>query len=210
MAEILGLTLPLLLLLAGTVTMLAEAVIPGGQFVVVGVGMFLAGLVGVLAGGPFSSIVVLTVMTIAFALFAYAAFREMDLYNGPDRGQTSDSDDLTGETAIVTERVTNQGGSVELMQGGGFDPNYRARSTYGEIEEGEKVIVTDPGGGSIVQVEPLDVIQQDSIDRELARGRETDANDPADATPSTDGGDFGTTSASDDDQYDRETESEHT
>jgi membrane protein implicated in regulation of membrane protease activity len=177
---LLGLGLPLLLLLAGTVMMLAEAVIPGAQFVVVGVALFFSGLVGVLLGGPFSSVVALTLMTIAFGVFAYFAFREMDLYNGPDRGKTSDSDDLSGETAVVTERITSTGGAVRLASGGGFDPNYRARSEHGDIEEGEEVIVTDPGGGSVLTVMSMDAVRQDSIDRELARGRSDESGERTD------------------------------
>lgn len=169
---LLGLGLPLLLLLAGTAMMLAEAVIPGAQFVVVGVALFFSGLVGVLLGGPFSSVIALTLMTVAFGTFAFFAFREMDLYNGPDHGKTSDSDDLSGETAIVTEKITSTGGAVRLAEGGGFDPNYRARSEHGDIEEGTEVIVTDPGGGNVLTVMALDAVRQDSIDRELARGRE--------------------------------------
>jgi membrane protein implicated in regulation of membrane protease activity len=183
---LLGLGLPLLLVLAGAGLMLAEAVIPGAQFVVVGVALFLAGLVGILLGGAFTSVVALTLMTVAFGVFAYFAFREMDLYNGPDRGQTTDSDDLSGVTAIVTEKITARGGAVRLSEGGGFDPNYRARSEHGDIEEGTEVIVTDPGGGNVLTVESLDVVREDSIDRELARGREQaaaaadDEDEPAD------------------------------
>jgi membrane protein implicated in regulation of membrane protease activity len=182
---LLGLGLPLLLLLAGTVLMLAEAVIPGAQFVVVGVALFLSGLVGVLLGGPFSSIVALTLMTIAFGVFAYFAFREMDLYNGPDYGKTSDSDDLSGATAVVTETITSTGGAVRLATGGGFDPNYRARSEHGDIEEGEEVIVTDPGGGNVLTVMAVDAVREDSIDRQLARGRrqESSADGEPEANP---------------------------
>ncbi|WP_227131600.1 NfeD family protein [Halorubellus salinus] len=169
---LLGLGLPLLLVLAGAGLMLAEAVIPGAQFVVVGVALFLAGLVGILLGGAFTSVVALTLMTVAFGVFAYFAFREMDLYNGPDRGQTTDSDDLSGVTAVVTEKITARGGAIRLSEGGGFDPNYRARSEHGDIEEGTEVIVTDPGGGNVLTVESMDVVREDSIDRELARGRE--------------------------------------
>jgi len=184
--------LPLLLLLAGTVMMLAEAVIPGAQFVVVGVALFFSGLVGVLLGGPFSSIVALTLMTVAFGVFAYFAFREMDLYNGPNRGKTSDSDDLSGEIAVVTETITATGGAVRLTSGGGFDPNYRARSEHGEIEEGEEVIVTDPGGGNVLTVMSMDAVREDSIDRELARGRDAESGERA----ADSGRDAGATDAS--------------
>jgi membrane protein implicated in regulation of membrane protease activity len=180
MAELLGVGLPLLLVLAGAALMLAEAVIPGAQFVVVGVALFLAGLVGVVLGGAFSSVIALGLMTVAFGAFAYFAFREMDLYNGPDRGQTTDSDDLSGTTAVVTERITSRGGVVRLLEGGGFDPNYRARSEHGDIEEGEEVIVTDPGGGNVLTVSSLNTIEEDSIDRELARERARPSDDDDD------------------------------
>lgn len=228
MAEpVLGVGLPLLLLLAGTGMMIAEAFIPGAQFVVVGVALFLAGLVGVLVGGWFASIVALTVMTIAFGVFAYFAFREMDLYNGPDRGMTSDSDDLSGARAIVTERVTARGGSVRLTEGGGFDPNYRARSLDGEIPEGEEVFVTDPGGGNVLTVQAMDAIKEDAIDRELARGRAAEEasstdNDASatddgsvstdaaatgdDATESTEESGTGDAESADDDEAETETE----
>jgi len=180
MVDPLGVGLPLLLVLAGTALMLAEAVIPGAQFVVVGVALFLSGVVGIMLGGAFTSVVALALMTVVFGAFAYFAFREMDLYNGPDRGRTSDSDDLSGTTAVVTETITSRGGAVRLLEGGGFDPNYRARSRHGDIEEGEEVIVTDPGGGNVLTVASLDTVRQDSIDRELARGRgENAASDDA-------------------------------
>jgi Membrane protein implicated in regulation of membrane protease activity len=162
--------------------MLAEAVIPGAQFVVVGVALFLSGLVGVLVGGVFASLVALSFMTVAFGVFAYFAFREMDLYNGPDRGKTSDSDDLSGVTGVVTERVTARGGTVRLDEGGGFDPNFQAESRHGDIEEGEEVIVTDPGGGNVLTVERLNVVEQDSIDRELARGRTESSDEPVESS----------------------------
>jgi membrane protein implicated in regulation of membrane protease activity len=220
---LLGLGLPLLLLLAGTAMMLAEAVIPGAQFVVVGVALFFSGLVGVLLGGPFSSVIALTLMTVAFGTFAFFAFREMDLYNGPDHGKTSDSDDLSGETAIVTEKITATGGAVRLAEGGGFDPNYRARSEHGDIEEGEEVIVTDPGGGNVLTVMSMDAVRQDSIDRELARGRDQAAagdetsgdvdastggssGTSADEVGSTDGSP--TESTRDDEESESETETE--
>ena len=185
---LLGLGLPLLLVLAGAGLMLAEAVIPGAQFVVVGVALFLSGLVGILLGGAFTSVVALSLMTIAFGVFAY---------NGPDRGQTSDSDDLSGETAVVTEKITARGGAVRLSEGGGFDPNYRARSEQGDIEEGTEVIVTDPGGGNVLTVASLEAVREDAIDRELARGREADAASTADSSDGDDD-DSSTTDAMED------------
>ena len=80
----------------------------------------------------------------------------------------------------MTERVTETEGQVKLDRGG-FNPYYAARTTDGEIAEGEKVIVVDPGGGNVVTVESLAGIEDD-IERELERGRtaetEAETEDP--------------------------------
>jgi len=94
--------------------------------------------------------------------------------------------------------VTPTGGAVKLS-GGGFNPNYAARSIDGAIEVGEEVMVVDPGGGSVVTVESMAYVE-DNIDRELAADRArkaaaseaeagdsaesgTTASDPPRATP---------------------------
>ncbi|WP_439025500.1 NfeD family protein [Haloarchaeobius sp. DT45] len=162
--------LPLLLFLAGTGLMIAEALVPGAHFIVIGVALFVAGLVGMLfspLGTPFA----LAAMVLAVGLLTFYVYREFDFYEGTDRGQTSGSDDLRGATARVTETVTSTSGRVRLLDRGGFDPNYTARSEWGdEIPEGTEVIVTDPGGGNILTVAPMDT--EDDIDRELRRERE--------------------------------------
>ncbi|MFB6187396.1 MAG: NfeD family protein, partial [Halobacteriaceae archaeon] len=94
-------------------------------------------------------------------LFAY---RNLDIYGGKGIARTSDSDDLLGREGVVIEPVSTTGGKVRLYDGG-FDPEYSARTVDGEIEEGEEVIVIDPGGGSVLTVESMD--GYDEIDREL-------------------------------------------
>lgn len=176
MVEILGESLPLILLVAGVALAIAEAVAPGAHLIVLGVALIVAGLVG-LALGPFVSggalavALALTVMFVgAASLFAY---RELDIYGGKGAGRTSDSSTLRGRTGRVTQRVTPSGGQVKLEKGG-FNPYYTARSTEGAIEEGEEVIVIDPGGGNVVTVESLGATE-DEIDRALRLGRaETD------------------------------------
>jgi len=168
----LGLPLSLVLLLAGTGLIVAEALAPGAHFIVIGVALLVAGLVGVLLPpglGALSVFILAAVVLLAGAVSLYA-YREFDFYGGRGSGQTSDSEALRGKTGRVTERVTTSDGEVKLEEGG-FNPYYRARTTSGTIEEGEEVIVVDPGGGNVVTVESLGSAD-DPIDRELARERQ--------------------------------------
>ncbi|ADJ16012.1 NfeD family protein [Halalkalicoccus jeotgali] len=174
MVEILGQSLPLVLLVAGVLLAVAEALAPGAHLIVLGVALVVAGLVG-LALGPFiggSALAIALAATVLLvggvSLFAY---RELDIYGGKGAGQTSDSDSLRGRTGRVTERVTPSDGEVKLT--GGFNPYYTARSIDGTIEVGEEVFVIDPGGGNVLTVESMGVVE-DEIDRELDLGRVTD------------------------------------
>ncbi|ELZ91759.1 hypothetical protein C440_15634 [Haloferax mucosum ATCC BAA-1512] len=161
-------TLPLLLVLAGLGLSLAEAFAPGAHFVVLGVSLLAAGLVGLLLG-PFASPLILGLLVFVFGGLALYGYREFDLYGGKGQEQTSDSDALTGKIGRVTERVTPTNGEVKLDEGG-FNPYYAARSVHGELEEGSEVVVVDPGGGNVVTVEGIGP-GEDEIDRELARER---------------------------------------
>jgi len=166
-------TLPLLLLTAGLLLSMAEALAPGANFIVVGIALIGAGVSGLaltslgVAGGILT--VALALLTLAFGGAAFYAYHEFDLYGGKGQAQTSDSASLTGTTGIVAEAVTPQGGQVKL-DSGGFNPHYSARSLDGTIPEGEEVIVVDPGGGNVVTVESMRAIEDD-IDRELAADR---------------------------------------
>ncbi|WP_435076914.1 NfeD family protein [Halococcus sp. AFM35] len=175
MADLLLEQLPLVLVVAGLGLMGAEALAPGAHFVVLGVALLFAGLVGLVLGsflGPVVLAVVLSVLVLASGAGAFYGYRELDLYGGKGAGKTSDSAALKGKTGHVTERVTRTGGEVKL-DAGGFNPYYSARALDGEIPEGEPVMVTDPGGGNVLTVEALSTVEDD-IDRALARGRETD------------------------------------
>ncbi|WP_280588394.1 NfeD family protein [Halorubrum sp. Boch-26] len=166
-------TLPLLLLTAGLLLSMAEALAPGANFIVVGIALIGAGLGGLLltslglAGGGLT--LVMALLTLAFGAAAFYGYHEFDLYGGKGRQQTSDSDSLKGKTGTVTEAVTTSGGEVKLS-GGGFNPYYSARSIEGTIEEGAEVMVVDPGGGNVVTVESMGYVEDD-IDRELAADR---------------------------------------
>lgn len=170
-------TLPLLLITAGLLISMAEALAPGANFIVVGIALLGAGLVGV-ALGPLASPIVLALLVLVFGSVAFYGYRELDIYGGKGQAQTRDSGSLKGQTGRVTEAVTPTGGEVKL-DSGGFNPYYSARSIDGEIPEGTEVLVIDPGGGNVITVESLEVVE-DEIDRELARGREAaDAADVA-------------------------------
>jgi membrane protein implicated in regulation of membrane protease activity len=162
-------SLPLLLVVAGLGLALAEALAPGAHFVVLGIALLGAGLVGLVLG-PLASPIVLGVLVLLFGALATYGYREFDLYGGKGTGQTSDSSSLRGKTGYVTERVTRTAGEIKLDDGGGFNPYYAARSVHGEIAEGDEVIVVDPGGGNVVTVESLEA-GEDEIDRALARER---------------------------------------
>ena len=165
-------TLPLLLLTAGLLLSMAEALAPGANFIVVGIALIGAGLGGLLLSSVVAGaglVAIMALLTLAFGAAAFYGYHEFDLYGGKGQQQTSDSDSLKGKTGTVTERVTPTGGEVKLT-GGGFSPHYSARSIDGEIDEGEEVMVVDPGGGNVVTVESMGYVEDD-IDRELAADR---------------------------------------
>lgn len=168
-------TLSLLLVVAGLGLSLAEALAPGAHFIVLGVALLLAGIIGLLFP-PFASPLIAAALVLGFGAAALWVYREFDFYGGKGSGQTSDSDSLKGKTGRVTERVTETGGEIKL-DSGGFNPYYSARSVHGEIAEGDEVMVVDPGGGNVVTVESISGVETDEIDRELARGRREDSRE---------------------------------
>jgi membrane protein implicated in regulation of membrane protease activity len=170
LGEIFGLSVPVLLLLAGTGLIVAEAALPGAHFVVLGVALLLAGLVGLVVGTTALGLLVMTLTLLVAGAATFFAFREFDVYGSGGSGRTRDSDSLKGTTGRVTERVSTSDGEVKL-DAGGFNPYYRARAMEGEIPEGTEVMVVDPGGGNVITVEPVDAVE-DSIDRQLRRDRE--------------------------------------
>jgi len=173
LGEIFGLSVPVLLLLAGTGLIVAEAALPGAHFVVLGVALLLAGLVGLVVGTTALGLLVMTLTLLVAGAATFFAFREFDVYGSGGSGRTRDSDSLKGTTGRVTERVSTSDGEVKL-DAGGFNPYYRARAMEGEIPEGTEVMVVDPGGGNVITVEPVDAVE-DSIDRQLRRDRERKA-----------------------------------
>jgi membrane protein implicated in regulation of membrane protease activity len=166
MSSHLPLALPVLLLLAGAGIAVLEAVAPGAHFIVLGTTLFVAGLLGVLLPSVFGGALALAAVVLIVGAVTLYGYRELDLYTGSGSGRTRDSDSLRGRTGRVTERVTETEGQVKL-DGGGFNPHYVARSVAGTIEEGQEVVVVDPGGGNVLTVEALEGAVDD-IDRALA------------------------------------------
>ena len=161
----------LFMLIAGAGLIIAEAFAPGAHFFVAGTGIFAAGLVGVLLPEVIPDPIALTIMAgvvLITSVGTLYVYRELDLYGGKGKGQTSDSASLRGKSGRVTERVTPTEGEVKL-EDGGFNPYYEARSFGDELEAGEEVIVVDPGGGNVLTVESVSNVK-DEIDRELERG----------------------------------------
>lgn len=158
---------PVFLLALGLVLMALEALSPGAHLIVIGVALAGAGLVG-LVFPPAADVLVLAGLTLVIGAGATWVYREFDIYGGAGSGRTSDSSSLAAATGYVTETVTPRGGEVKL-DSGGFSPYYSAESTGDTIEEGERIIVLDPGGGNVLTVEAFSSIEADEIDRELAR-----------------------------------------
>ena len=167
MVSLLGQSLSVILLLAGLALTVLEAFAPGAHFIVIGIALLAAGLVGILLPGAASPLLLGVTVLLAGAGSFYV-YRHFEFYEGTDRGKTEGSAELVGQRGYVTDRVTPQSGQVELTSGG-FDPTYAARSFDGEIPEGTEIIVVDPGGGNVLQVEA--VATRDDIDRELDRAR---------------------------------------
>lgn len=177
MVESLVGNIPLLLLVAGLVLMVLEALSPGAHLIVIGIALVGAGLVGILFP-PAANVLVLAGLTLAIGFAAAYVYREFDFYGGKGSGRTTDSDSLSGRTGYVTETVTTRSGEVKLDEGG-FAPYYSARTTDGTIEEGEEIIVLDPGGGNVLTVESIGAIGEDEIDRALAQEAASEPDDGA-------------------------------
>ncbi len=183
MLELVFNNMPLALLASGLILMGLEALSPGAHFIVIGVALVGAGLIGVLFP-PAANVLVLAALTLAIGIAATYVYREFDFYGGKGTAQTSDSSTLAGKTGYVTETVTTRSGEVKLDEGG-FAPYYSARTTDGAIEEGEEVIVLDPGGGNVLTVESLGAIGEDEIDRALAKGAVPDSEEMQESESAT-------------------------
>lgn len=178
MVSLLGESLSTLLLAAGLILTVLEGFAPGAHFIVLGVALLAAGLLGVLVPAAATPLVLGLTVLVAGAGSFYL-YRHFEFYAGTDRGKTEGSAELAGQQGYVLERVTPRSGRVKI-ESGGFDPTYAARSVDGEIPAGTPIIVVDPGGGNVLKVEAIG--EGDDIDRELERAAQTDerlAGEPA-------------------------------
>ena len=172
-----GVSLSLLLFLAGAGLIVAEALAPGAHFIVLGVALLVAGLVGffIPAGLGLLAPLILAAVVLATTAVTYWGYQKVD-FGAPGRGQTLSSSSIQGQFGTVTDRVTKTDGEVKL-EDGGFNPYYQARTDSGPIEEGAEVLVVDPGGGNVLEVEAVDTASDD-IDRALERDRRDNATEP--------------------------------
>jgi len=137
---------------AGLILILGEALIPGGPLIVVGTAMLAAGVTGQVFA--INGLLPLTVLIGIYGAIAFAGFRHFEFY-GSRGEQTSEVDSLKGDTGVVKDTVTSEDGQVKL-DSGGLNPYYVAHSHTGEtIPEGTRVRVVDPGGGNVLEVEPV-------------------------------------------------------
>ncbi|CCQ32708.1 NfeD-like domain containing protein [Halorhabdus tiamatea SARL4B] len=206
MVSVLGADLSLLLLLVGALLVIGEAFVPGAHFIVLGIALLVAGLVGLALPQSLGifAVVIMAGLVLGVGSVALYAYRQFDFYGGKGAGQTSDSDSLKGKTGRVTERVTGTDGEVKL-DGGGFNPYYQARAFDREIPEGEEIIVVDPGGGNVITVESMATLSADDIDAELQRGVEDEQSQVEENGSST--RETADETLSDPGEPDRETES---
>ncbi|SEW06354.1 NfeD family protein [Halobacterium jilantaiense] len=172
MDGVFGQSLSFVLVVAGAVLCIAEALVPGAHLIVLGVALLSAGLVGMFLLSNATPFVLAGVVFIV-GMVALYVYRYYEIYEGTDSGQTLASSDLRGKTGYVVEEVTSRSGRIDL-EGGGFNSSYAARSTVGTIPVDEEVVVVDPGGGNVVTVEPVD----DSADDTTVV---SDAGGPGDA-----------------------------
>lgn len=135
----------------GALLMIMEAVAPGSDLVVVGFSLFVTGVFGWLVPG-----VTLPILIVVFILVSLASYYLYENYfvleiSGDD---TSDSSDLMYSSGTAIEDINSNSGKIRLDEGVGMTDEYQARSEYGKIEKGSRVVVTDPGGGSVLNVIP--------------------------------------------------------
>lgn len=131
------------------------------NLMIVGLAVTIAALIGMLLG-PYSTPIVLGALIplVGFLLYYVYRFLEFPRSRGPQ--QTSSASSLLGASGLILETATPRGGSIEL-DGGGFDPHYRCRTTGATIPEGERAVVVDPGGGNVLTVVPEEAFDPDQL-----------------------------------------------
>ncbi|MFB6284319.1 MAG: NfeD family protein [Halobacteria archaeon] len=159
-------TIPTILTGIGTLLVVAEAVMPGAHFMVIGLALLGAGITGLVIGT--NSFLYLGIFALFYGGITYYYYRN-NLYPDEEVARTSSSSDLQGKVGRVVEEVTNDTGRIKIDEH--FDPSFAARNFSGEtIEVGEKVRVVDPRGGNVLVVERFEEISES--DNEISESDE--------------------------------------
>lgn len=148
-----GIDLALFIVILGLLLVALEAIVPGANFIVIGVALVAAGAIGLafpVLGSPLAQ----AGLILLFGSIVLLVYQELDFYGGKGQAQTSDSASLLGREGFVTKEVTATGGEIKL-DAGGFDPHFKCRTAGEAIPEGERAVVIDPGGGNVLTVEPV-------------------------------------------------------
>ena len=151
----------LIMLIAGAAFMIFEAIAPGADLIVVGIALFLTGLVGWLVPGV--TLPILLFIFVAVSVCSYYIYNELVSFETGEGDQTSGSDSLEYNEGTAIEDITPESGRVKLDDGAGMSTRFQARCPHGRIEKGTRVIVTDAGGGSILEVMPMEDSKGDEL-----------------------------------------------
>lgn len=155
-------TIILGILALGSLLMIAEAIIPGASFIVVGVTLFITGIIAAIF--PIPSLIWLLPIIIVIGSISIYTYKNLEIYEH-EKDRTTDSDDLKFKEGYVINKVTETSGRVKLKNTSSMNNVFQARCRSGEISEGTEIMVTDSGGGSVLEVTPVKESEIDDMYR---------------------------------------------
>lgn len=150
------------ILTLGSLLMVAEAVIPGASFIVVGITLFMTGIIAAMF--PIPNLIWLLPIAIIVGSISIYAYKNLNIY-GQEIDRTTDGDDLRFKEGYVIDKVTETSGRVKLKNTSSMSNIFQARCRSGEISEDTEITVTDSGGGSVLEVIPLNESEIDDMYR---------------------------------------------
>lgn len=153
-------TIILSIIFVGLILMMAEAVIPGVQFIVVGIATLVTGLLALII--PIPNILFIIPIFTVVSLVTILIYKNVNL-TGDEIDRTTDSDDLKFAEGVVQRKVTKSEGSVILNDSNSMSNVFQARCPHGEIEPGSEITVTDSRGGSVLEVMPKKESKMDKM-----------------------------------------------
>jgi membrane protein implicated in regulation of membrane protease activity len=151
----------LFMLVLGAGLMVLEAVAPGSDLIVVGITLFATGLTAWLLPG--ASLPLLLFVFVGVGISSFYGYRKMVDFDNTKAQKTDSSSDLEYREGTTIEDITSEKGKVKLDEGAGMTTEFQARCKYGTISKGTRVIVTDSGGGSILEVMPSEESERDKM-----------------------------------------------